>query len=499
MSAREATQPVLVMRDITKRFFGTTVLSDVSLTCHPGEVHAIVGANGAGKSTLMNVLGGVFPADGGDLELDGRPVRFRDPAQAQAHGISVIHQEFTLLPERTVADNILLGREPRRRLTVDRRAMQARSRELLAELDAASIPPNALVRRLSVAQRQTVEIAKALSYRPRILVMDEPTAALAPAEVAVLFRRVRQLVSRGLAVLYISHRLVEVFELADRVTVLKDGRRVDTVDVAAVTSGDLVQMMVGAQPESRAARPVRERSGAVRLAVRGGNGRNLRGIDLDVHGGEIVGVGGLDGSGRSDLARALFGAPSFRSGTVEVDGRRRRLRSPRVAIRAGIGFVTADRKAEGLVLPLPAADNALLAVRALSRRRARAGAAGLARLAERIGLARPMLRRESRLLSGGNQQKVVLAKWLTTQSGIYVLDEPTRGVDIGAKTGIHELIRELADAGAAVLLISSELPELIEMSDRIVVMYHGAIAGELPGGAGEEAIMTLATGQGRPS
>jgi ABC-type sugar transport system ATPase subunit len=499
MTAPEASPPVLSMRDISKSFFGTTVLKDVTLTCQSGEVHAIVGANGAGKSTLMNVLGGAFSADSGDLLLDGQRVRFRDPAQAQAHGISVIHQEFTLLPERTVADNILLGREPKRRLTVDRRAMQTRTRELLAELDATSIQPNALVRRLSVAQRQTVEIAKALSYRPRILVMDEPTAALAPAEVAVLFRRVRQLVERGLAVLYISHRLTEVFDLADRVTVLKDGRRVDTVDVDAVTSADLVQMMVGPQAASRAARAVRERRGSVRLAVRGGAGRNLRDIDLEVHGGEIVGVGGLDGCGRSDLARALFGAPPFTGGTLEIDGRRRRIRSPRAAIRAGIGFLTADRKGEGLVLPLAAADNALLAVRAMNRRRSNSvGVAGLLALADRVGLGRQLLRRESRLLSGGNQQKVVLVKWLMTQAGVYVFDEPTRGVDVGAKAGIHELIRELADDGAAILMISSELPELIDLSDRIVVMYHGAIAGELPAGASEEAIMLLATGQGGP-
>jgi ribose transport system ATP-binding protein len=251
---------------ITKRFFATTVLSDVSLTCERGEVHAIVGANGAGKSTLMNVLGGVFPPDGGDLLLDGQQVRFRDPHQAQAHGIRLHHQEFTLLPERTVAANILLGREPRRRLRVDRRAMRERAGELLAELDAASIPPGALVRRLSVAQRQTVEIAKALSYRPRILVMDEPTAALAPAEVGALFRRVRQLVARGLAVLYISHRLTEVFELADRVTVLRDGRRVDTRDVAAVTPADLIGMMVGGEmPPSKGTAPARRRrTGAAR-------------------------------------------------------------------------------------------------------------------------------------------------------------------------------------------------------------------------------------------
>jgi ribose transport system ATP-binding protein len=489
--------PVLSMHRITKRFFGTTVLRDVSLTCHGGEVHAIVGANGAGKSTLMKVLGGVYPPDGGVLELDGRPVRFRDPHQALAHGISVIHQELTLLPERSVADNILLGREPRRRLSIDRRAMHEQARGLLADLDAGLIPTRRLVRRLTVAQRQTVEIAKALSYRPRILVMDEPTAALTPGEVAILFRRVRQLVARGLAVLYISHRLGEVFELADRVTVLKDGRRVDTREVGAVTATELVQLMVGRELAERESRPPVDRpdAGPVRLAIHGGRGRNLHGIELDVRAGEIVGVGGLDGSGRSDLARAVFGAVPLDSGTVEVDGVRRRIRSPRAAIRAGIGFVTADRKTEGLVLPLAAADNALLAVRALGARPTRRAAAALDRLAGRVGLARVLLRRESRVLSGGSQQKVVLMKWLATEARAYLLDEPTRGVDVGAKAGIHELIRELADGGAAVLLISSDLPELIALSHRIVVMHAGTIAGELPAGASEADIMLLATGQ----
>jgi ABC-type sugar transport system ATPase subunit len=490
------TGPVLSMREITKRFYGTTVLHEVSLTCHSGEVHAIVGANGAGKSTLMKVLGGVYPPDGGELLLDGQPVRFRDPHQALARGISLIHQEFTLLPERSVAENILLGREPRRRLGVDRRALNEQARALLADLDA-QIPPRRLVRRLTVAQRQAVEIAKALSYRPRILVMDEPTAALAPAEVSVLFARVRQLVGRGLAVLYISHRLEEVFELADRVTVLKDGRRVDTRDVSAVTSVGLVQMMVGRELAERESRPPAERpaAGAVRLAVHDGRGRNLRGINLAVRAGEIVGVGGLDGSGRTDLARAVFGQVPFASGAVEVDGTRRRIRSPRGAIRAGIGFVTADRKTEGLVLPLPGGDNALLAVRALGGRATRKAAGALSRLAERVGLARPLLRRETQVLSGGSQQKVVLMKWLATGTGILLLDEPTRGVDVGAKAGIHELIRELASDGAAILLVSSELPELIGLSHRIVVMHNGSIAGELPAGASEADIMLLATGQ----
>src|SRR6266540_1749637 len=454
-----ATSPVLSMQGITKRFFGTTVLDDVSLTCHSGEVHAIVGANGAGKSTLMKVLGGVYPPDGGQLVLDGQIVRFRDPHQALAHGISIIYQELTLLPERSVADNILL------------------------------------VRRLTVAQRQAVEIAKGLSYRPRILVMDEPTAALPPADVAVLFRRVRQLIARGLAVLYISHRLDEVFQLADRVTVLKDGRHVATRDVSTVDAVQLVRLMVGRELADRESRPpAPARTGPVRLAVRGGQGRNLRDINLEVRGGEIVGVGGLDGSGRSDLARAVFGAAPFRVATVEVDGRRRRIRSPRAAIRAGIGYVSADRKTEGLVMPLPAVDNVLLAVRALGRGPTQEAGRTLPRLAQRVGLATGLLRRESRVLSGGNQQKVVLMKWLATRAGIYLFDEPTRGVDVGAKAGIHELMRELAGAGAAILMISSELPELVALSHRIVVMHAGAIAGELPAGASEEAIMLLATG-----
>ncbi len=490
-----ATSPVLSMQGITKRFFGTTVLDDVSLTCHSGEVHAIVGANGAGKSTLMKVLGGVYPPDGGQLVLDGQIVRFRDPHQALAHGISIIYQELTLLPERSVADNILLGREPLRRLAIDRKAMHAQARSLLAELDAAQIPTRRLVRRLTVAQRQAVEIAKGLSYRPRILVMDEPTAALPPADVAVLFRRVRQLVARGLAVLYISHRLDEVFQLADRVTVLKDGRHVATRDVSTVDAVQLVRLMVGRELADRESRPpAPARTGPVRLAVRGGQGRNLRDINLEVRGGEIVGVGGLDGSGRSDLARAVFGAAPFRVATVEVDGRRRRIRSPRAAIRAGIGYVSADRKTEGLVMPLPAVDNVLLAVRALGRGPTQEAGRTLPRLAQQVGLATGLLRRESRVLSGGNQQKVVLMKWLATRAGIYLFDEPTRGVDVGAKAGIHELMRELAGAGAAILMISSELPELVALSHRIVVMHAGAIAGELPAGASEEAIMLLATG-----
>ena len=492
---------LLSVRGVGKAFAGTTVLDDVSLGVRAGEVHAVVGENGAGKSTLMKILAGLYQPDAGELTLDGRVVRFQHPRQAMAAGIGLVHQEFSLLPDRTVAENVFLGREPTKRLRVDRRAMIDRTAELLAESGVDTVSPYTLVRRLSVAQQQNVEIAKALMHRPRILVLDEPTAALAPHEVDALFARLRSMVQRGLTVVYISHRLSEVFQLADRVTVLKDGRVVDTVDIKAITPGDLVRMMVGRELSNhyfpdRATDPG---CGPVVLRVRGGGNDMVHDIDLVLRGGDIVGLAGLDGSGRSELARALFGVQPFTRGTVEVDGRPRRLTSPRAAIRAGIGLLTADRKAEGLALPLPARDNGLLAARALGGRVATAAVTALAELAAKVGLRPEALARESRLLSGGNQQKVVLVKWLATDARIYLFDEPTRGVDIGAKAGIHDLMRQLAEDGAAILMISSELPEVIGMSDRILVMRDGRIAGSLPAGATEPQIMALASGQGVPA
>jgi ribose transport system ATP-binding protein len=486
------------MQHISKRFFGTTVLDDVSLDCLPGEVHAIVGENGAGKSTLMKIIGGEYQPDEGIVLLDGQPVRLQQPSQAFALGISMIHQEFTLLPYRTVAENVLLGREPRRgrwSRAVDRRSLEATSAGLLGELGLTAISPRDQVRHLTVAQQQGVEIAKALSRSPRILVMDEPTAALTPGEVAALFARIRILVARGLTVLYISHRLTEIFDIANRVTVVKDGKRVDTLDVADTSAADLVPLMVGRA--GLAALAVRHADsatiGTVRLSVRDGAAPGLYDIDLDVRAGEIVGLAGLDGSGRTELARALAGAAPLRSGTVEIDGQPRRLRSPRAAIRAGIASLTADRKAEGLVLPLSAADNSLLTVRAFGRARGSASRVRLAALAEQVGLSTDALQRSVQVLSGGNQQKVVITKWLATGAGVYVFDEPTRGIDVGAKAAIHQLMRGLADRGAAILMISSDLPEIIGVSDRIVVMCEGGIAGELPADATEESIMKLAT------
>ena len=500
-TAPDPSGPVLRMSGISKSFFGVEVLSHVDLECHRGEVHAILGENGAGKSTLMKILAGVYQPDGGTIELDGEPVQFGHPRDAQLKGVSIIYQEFNLLPERTVAQNIFLGREPRRYGIVDNRAMEEATAELLAELDVEkAIPPSALVNRLSLAQQQTVEIAKALSYEAKILVMDEPTAALSPHEIAALFDRVRVLRDRGLAILYISHRLKEIFELTERVTVLKDGALVETVDVASVTARDLVRAMVG-RDLSRYFPPLADPGdvGDIRLSIKGGAvaGR-LHAIDLELRGGEIVGIAGLAGCGRTELAEAIFGVHPFDEGTVEIDGKRVRMRSPRQAIRTGMGFVAEDRKTDGLVLMLSVRDNTLLAIRGVGSwlfKLPTRAITSVPELAAMVDLRAASLDQEVRYLSGGNQQKVVLSKWLATRSRLLIFDEPTRGIDVGAKAGIHELMREQAKAGVAILMISSELPEVIGMSDRILVMRNGSFAGELPAGSTEDQMMLLATGE----
>jgi ribose transport system ATP-binding protein len=485
---------VLEMRGISKSFFGVPVLSQVDLDCQAGEIHAIVGENGAGKSTLMKILAGAYQPDGGTIQINSKEVHFSHPGEAKELGISLIYQEFSLLPERTVAQNIFLGREPRRGLVVDAGAMDEATHQLLATLEVeTSIAPTALVRSLPVAQQQLVEIAKALSFEARILVMDEPTAALPPHEVEALFRVVRRLRERGLAILYVSHRLKEVFALAERITVLKDGQRVATVKTTEVTTGELVRMMVGRELDTYfPPRAAPADIGPPRLRVQKGARGLLHDVDLEVRRGEIVGVAGLEGSGQTELARAIFGVEPFTSGTLELNGKPLHVHSPRAAIRAGMGFLTEDRKAEGLVLPLPIRDNVLLALRGLGQKKA---SISVSELARKVDLRSVRANQEVRYLSGGNQQKVVLAKWLATNADLLIFDEPTRGIDVGAKAGIHELMRELARAGAAIVMISSELPEVIGMSDRILVMRNGTIAGELAAGPSEADVMLLATGE----
>ncbi|MEN3612516.1 sugar ABC transporter ATP-binding protein [Plantactinospora sp. ZYX-F-223] len=489
--------PLLALRGIGKSFLGVRVLDRVDLDVLPGEVHAVVGENGAGKSTLMKIVSGGYVPDEGSIEFAGEPRAFRGPRDAQRAGIGIIHQEFNLLPERTVAENVYLGHEPVRRGLVDRREMLRRTGQLLTSIGETALPPDARVGRLGVAQQQVVEIAKALALDARLLIMDEPTAALADHEVELLYGLVRRLQERGIGLLYVSHRLAEVFDLSGRITVLKDGRRVTTVRTADTTADELVRHMVGRELSSYYPdRAGPEDRGPVRLTVRAGGNGKLRGVDLELRAGEVLGVGGLQGAGRSALARALFGVAPFTTGEVTLDGTPVRLRSPRAAMRAGIAYVTEDRKGEGIVARQSVLDNALLASRAVFA--ARAGrAARTVRVRELLAAVEVRAvddDQEIRFLSGGNQQKVVLARWLALNPRILLFDEPTRGIDVGAKVAIHDLVRRLARDGAAVLMISSDLPELLGMSDRIVVLRDGRVAGELPAGATEEDVLALAVG-----
>ncbi|HEV2782612.1 MAG TPA: sugar ABC transporter ATP-binding protein, partial [Actinophytocola sp.] len=445
------------------------------------------------------VLSGVYPHGDydGEILFDGRVCEFKDIRSSERAGIAIIHQEFTLLSHRSVAENVYLGREPVRRLRVDRRRMAEQTRELLDWLGEEGIDQNAPVSSLSVAQRQVVEIVKALSTDARVLAMDEPTAALADHEVELLYDLVRRLRARGIAILYVSHRMREVFDLSDRITVLKDGAFVTCAPTSELTSEELVRHMVGRTLDTLyPGRADPTDVGPVRLALRGAGNDRIRDLDLHVRAGEIVGLAGLQGSGRSAVARAVFGVEPFTRGVLEVDGAVRRVSRPREAVRHGIALVTEDRKGDGLALRQSVRDNALLVRRsALSGARSRL-TSDLGALLKAVKVIARGEHQEVRYLSGGNQQKVVLAKWLAVDPKVLVVDEPTRGIDVGAKQAVHALLRDLAKRGVAILMISSELPELIGMSDRILVMHDGALAGELPAGTSEEAVVRLATGHG---
>jgi ribose transport system ATP-binding protein len=488
------TLPVVALEGIGKSFFGVPVLGGITMDVRPGEVHALVGENGAGKSTLMKILAGVHQPDEGRLLVDGAPVTFHHPLDAQRAGITTVFQEFNLLPERTVAENVFLGREPRRFGVVDGRRMVRATADVLDDLGVTSLSPRAKVGTLPVAAQQVVELAKAVSTDARLVSMDEPTASLADAEVELLYRLVHRLVERGVAVLYVSHRLQEIFDLSDRTTVLKDGRLVTTVDTSTLDADSLIRLMVGRElgqlfpPRPDAA------AGDVRLRVRGAGNATVDGIDLDVRAGEIVGLAGLQGSGRTEIGHGIFGVAPFTRGTVEVDGRVHHP-SPIRSARAGVALVSEDRKTEGLALNQRATTNARLVLDGAFPRSARQRAQRVPELLRSVQLVTAGRDPEVRFLSGGNQQKVVLAKWLAVDPGVIVLDEPTRGIDVGARRAIYEIIRRLAADGAAILMISSELPELIGMADRIVVLHEGRAAGELRGGeATEEQILALATG-----
>ena len=493
---------LMAMRGMTKRFPGVLALDGVDFGVRAGEVMALVGENGAGKSTLLKILAGAYRCDGGTVLLDGEPVDISSPRASQQHAIAVIHQELNLAEHLSVAENIFVGREPRNRLgLVDFARMRSASTEVLAEL-GVDIDPRAAVSTLSLARKQMVEIAKALSLDARLVVMDEPTSALTENEVLVLLELVRRLRERGVAVVYVSHRLREVFAIADRITVLRDGRLACPVLLTTDTTPDaVVSRMVGRELTAIFGEHPDHKIGTTPiLSVRGlACAPRVRDVSFDLFPGEILGVAGLVGAGRSESVRAIFGVDRMQAGEVHFDGRPVRWRSPREAIAAGVGLVPEDRKGQALFLGLSVRVNIAAACSALVSR-----AGVLRRGAERkvaadhsreLRLRATAIEVAAGTLSGGNQQKVVLARWLALRPRVLLLDEPTRGVDIGAKAEIYRLIREIAARGVAVLMISSELPEVLGMSDRILVLREGRVAGVLAGrGTDERTVMALATG-----
>ncbi|MEZ4622617.1 MAG: sugar ABC transporter ATP-binding protein [Caldilineaceae bacterium] len=495
------TQPLLAMHHITKTFGGVHALTDVSFACQAGTVHALLGENGAGKSTLMKILAGAYQADRGEIVFKGERYTHFSTRQALDLGIRIVYQELNLLPMMSVAENIFLGHEPRNRFgVIDQRHLVRETRNLLARLGIA-LDPHELVGDLPVASQQIVEIAKALSEQADLIVMDEPSAILAGHELAKLFAIIRTLKAEGVTVIYISHRLNEIFEIADDVTVLKDGKLVDSAPIAAVNRRDLITMMVGRTLEEIFPQSTSQRGDAVLVATALQN-RRLRNVSLTLHAGEIVGLAGMVGAGRSEVARALFGADPLNGGTITINGKQLAAPSPRRAIGAGLALAPEDRKGQGLLVDQAIRTNLTLPVLGQLARhgliqRDREDTL-LARACNALAIVMASPDQEVQALSGGNQQKVVLAKWLETKPTVMILDEPTRGIDVGAKFEIYQLIRQLADRGVAILMISSELPEILGMSDRILVMNDGRLAGELTRAeATEERIVELATIENR--
>jgi ribose transport system ATP-binding protein len=494
--------PILEMRGISKAFPGVRALERVSLTVQAGEVHFLLGQNGAGKSTLIRILCGAHHPDEGEILVDGVSARLRSPADARRLGIAVIFQEFSLVPYLDVAQNIFLGREPRGRLpgTIDTRKMHADARRLLDALGLA-LDTRTLAHELGIAQQQVVEIAKALSQDARILVMDEPTAALSDHEVARLFERIRALKASGVAVIYISHRLQEIAAIGDRVTVLRDGRNVASLDAADATVDELVHLMLGRVVETTYRSRFCERPGEVVLAVSDLSADSgVTAATLSVRAGEVVGLAGLVGSGRSELARAIFGADRVVRGTVLLNGQPL-AGGPVRAVRAGVGLVPENRKADGLALSRSVQDNVLVAgLRMLfpwGWYRASVASRIVHDVIARLRVATPSPERLVRFLSGGNQQKVVVGKWFVAGSRFFIVDEPTRGIDVGAKAEIYRLIEQLVADGAAVLMISSELAEVVAVCDRAYVMRDKTIVGELARTElTESRILTLAMHHG---
>lgn len=495
--------PTLVsMEGIDKAFPGVQALDGCRFQLLAGEVHALVGENGAGKSTLMKVLTGVYRKDAGRIVYQGQEVDIPNPRAAWEMGIGIIHQELNLIPHLTVAQNIFIGREPRRRprFLLDEKELNERAQRLLESVKL-DVDPRARVADLTIAKQQLVEIAKALSYNSQVLIMDEPTSALSDAEIQELFRIIRELKAKGVGIVYISHRMDEIKQICDRVTVMRDGRTIGTVNAQEVSVDQIVSMMVGREIYATAQPAPNEGASEVVLEVRSlSRGRAFQDVSFSLRKGEILGFAGLMGAGRTEVARAVFGADPIDSGEIYVNGKRVEIKSPADAVRLGIGYLPEDRKRHGLMLDLDVEANTIVAT--LQRYAAALGWVQKSKArrevqayVEQLGVKTPGLEQRVRYLSGGNQQKVVLAKWLAKNCDILIFDEPTRGIDVGAKGEIYKLLNDLTvRQGKSVIMISSELPEILRMSHRIIVMCEGRITGELVAHeATEEAIMRLAT------
>ncbi|MDP8995782.1 MAG: sugar ABC transporter ATP-binding protein [Pseudomonadota bacterium] len=492
--------PELVsLEGITKSYPGVMALRDARFSLRAGEVHALMGENGAGKSTLMRVLSGVIQPDKGDVFVNGKPVIIHGPRVAQELGISIIHQELNLMNQLSVAQNIFIGREPRKAfgIFVDDVKQNADAQALFQHMKI-DIDPVAEVGTLTVAKQQLVEIAKAISFNSKVLIMDEPTSALNDAEVKHLFRIIAEFKAQGVGIIYITHKMDEVKKIADRVTVMRDGQTIETLPAAHTPISKIISLMVGRELGD-AGRVEGKGGGEEALRVDGLNqGTTICDVSFSLNKGEILGFAGLMGAGRTEVARAIFGADPITSGEIYVHGKRVKIASPTDAVRHGIAYLSEDRKRFGLVTPMTVADNITMASwRRFISRIGMMKDSVMRSLAQdyalKLQIKTPTVEQETRLLSGGNQQKVVIAKWLLRDCDILIFDEPTRGIDVGAKAEIYKLLQRLADQGKAIVVISSELPEVLRLSHRIIVMCEGRITGELEGkSATQEAIMILA-------
>ena len=490
---------LLDMTNIQKYFPGVHALDDACLNVRAGEVHALVGENGAGKSTLMKVLNGIYKKDGGKIVYKGEEIELHSPQQAQKLGIGMIHQELNLMPHLTVAQNIFIGREPMiGRVLVNQKKMNEDAKALLQGLHL-DIAPTTVVRQLSVAKQQMVEIAKALSFNSELLIMDEPTAALTEAEIAELFRFINQLRDAGHGIIYISHRLEELWQISDRVTVMRDGQYVGTVDTNEVSKQEIISMMVGRviyeEPKQKSNVPA---DAPVVLEARGLLAANVKNVSFRLHKGEILGFAGLMGAGRTETMRALFGADPRAAGEIVLHGKSVHIQSPSDAVAHGIGYLSEDRKAFGIATGLAVRENCVMADIPKYRIGPIMDDAKIDSVTnefvEKISIKTPSIRQLVKNLSGGNQQKIVVSKWLIKNCEILIFDEPTRGIDVGAKSEIYKLMNQLVAEGKSIFMISSELPELLRMSDRIIVMSEGCVTGEMDiAEANQTNIMTLAT------